>query len=1547
MTSEELASSALASWTLTALGKGYRAIGRQELPDMSLPTFLRAFANGNGESKGISLALVGFGVSQQKLVQIANREAPGVFTDLATDLNVAARWRNQRKKHPVVIAYARGRVAGVNTLRHLEQASSRSLTSTLLEWAKTQPEFTGTPAHTRLIEALHAHFDAEDLFSFEQVRAFLQVWSTDKTSNAPRRAISSLGLFADPNLFSDAGQIGQRLSINFEVMAQLRDRTPGQMEAIRKRLQRGNKAKLLKIFDKLQSLRRSPNPAALAEMGLDDALLVLRPKTDKSKEDKPDGGDETSEETRVFDPKKMQRACADALLSDREEELVKNADSLSKALHQALDADENGADEGWNCNVEVNGEACSAEGPVDRKFVSWIHQFCQSEVWGGLIESNIPDLKKALEDFDGPKTVYLRPNALMRVRGEEYSMSGLLAGWDEDLTALGRPAPGLQKLWSEFSELRDVLLGSLDELAHFPLEWFAGKASVKQVAEDYLSVSGRLFRAAGQNYGSMYQENPDWAKSTLEGLLSLDVVQVRVTQQDGKMSSKAVLLPTHPLHLWRYWRLSRILKGLGKEISEVDRAAVIKEAGEAVQFLSVIYASHLPDGRGAGQVLPVANDLHRLATFENLHNAYTGPDGQETLVYAVERFTAINRNHINPLRLVLINPPRPGSLLIDLIVKLLDGRKKNFLPRLRVEVLGTPRQSARLQQALLFDTREREVIEEKLASGRLELKVDRAPRPLEQLLTELAADPAHLVAVFDEAPVSIRRGGAGLRLPMSPFCVRRKVRFQQRWNELRLEVTSGDPPFYEFLELVKQAEGTEGEGTPYAWPEAEGLKRAVDDVLATDEFGAQWFFLADRVLPDEGEMVSQRLLRRREGQRQVLLGARDYVPLARLILPAFEDEAPNLLMPPNDLQVLLAEGAHLIGAGLIDLVKSDGKVVPARMIGLVGALLAARSYRRQYPNALLVSTDSQLARTWLRLGTQGERCDFFAVRVEGDHILAECVEVKTAKGKPRTAGDLEIEAARQQLVATLGAVREGLGDSAQAEAAGHYLAAPRNEMLKEVLVQGCMARNAPRELRAIWAGWLERLFGPQPETPELRGLIINVALGSAESTKTEYMPGTPSIRLEHITEVEIQALLSIGRAAESKPTDISEQAVDDKNLTYVEPAKATDHESEDLLPKKSSREDGGNLAVSGEEINVLLGVTEEKTPICWQPSVAGNPHLMIAGLPGMGKTTCLVSLCYQLATKGITPIVFSYHDDIDEQLVSLFPGIRLVDCSNLGFNPMRVPDGQVHGHLENAGQLRDIFAAIFPELGDLQREAIRGALKSTYESKGWGATSRKKGARSVPEFGAFLGQLRAITKPDAGTRALLARLGELDDYGFFTAASDDQSLLESKSSIVLQIHRTNNEAVQRAYASFAFYRIYQDMFARGRQNQLTHAIIFDEAHKASGLKLIPTMAKECRKFGLALVLASQESRDFDPSLFTAVANYLILRVTEDTARHLSKNIIASDRQRQVADRLKQLPKYDALWLCEGRKFPVQIRLNQLSSAVTTPAKSAKVKTPRG
>jgi DNA phosphorothioation-dependent restriction protein DptH len=116
------------------------------------------------------------------------------------------------------------------------------------------------------------------------------------------------------------------------------------------------------------------------------------------------------------------------------------------------------------------------------------------------------------------------------------------------------------------------------------------------------------------------------------------------------------------------------------------------------------------------------------------------------------------------------------------------------------------------------------------------------------------------------------------------------------------------------------------------------------------------------------------------------------------------------------------------------------------------------------------------------------------------------------------------------------------------------------------------------------------------------------------------------------------------------------------------------------------------------------------------------------------------------------------------------------------------------------------------------------------------------------------------------------------------------------------------------------------MFARGEQSRLTHALVIDEAHRASRLKLIPTIAKECRKYGILLVIASQEARDFQPSLFSAIGNFLTLRVTDQDAKMIAKQSADSSSRSKIADRLKQMPKYHALFFDVDRGSPEYIAL---------------------
>jgi DNA phosphorothioation-dependent restriction protein DptH len=209
--------------------------------------------------------------------------------------------------------------------------------------------------------------------------------------------------------------------------------------------------------------------------------------------------------------------------------------------------------------------------------------------------------------------------------------------------------------------------------------------------------------------------------------------------------------------------------------------------------------------------------------------------------------------------------------------------------------------------------------------------------------------------------------------------------------------------------------------------------------------------------------------------------------------------------------------------------------------------------------------------------------------------------------------------------------------------------------------------------------------------------------------------------------------------------------------------------------------------------------------IAWRVSIRANPHLMMVGLPGMGKTTSLINICRQLVRAGITPIVFSYHEDIDTKLAETLGDLNLVEYNCLGFNPLRIDAPQPTAHVDVAGTLRDIFSSIFPDLGDLQLEELRQAIKQSYDDLGWGDRSGFAVERSTPPFRAFFDILGSKPKPNLG---LLARLQELADYGFFDGAGEQASLLEEVRPTIVRIHGTTNGILQNAFSSFVLYSLY-------------------------------------------------------------------------------------------------------------------------------------------
>jgi len=897
-TAASLVSEALATWIL-ASQEGENDFAREGLPEFDIPCLLRALSEGGLPSGEFSLALVGFDKTEEDLRVIADANALCGLAGLTPDLHVATEWRNDRKRHPRIVALARGYNPSVHGLRFFSRASSGELAAILLGWAENQSEFTTTPQHRVLLKTLREARGLRAVRSLEGVAAFLAEWSEadDGAIGRPLDVLPALGLLRDPRLF-EKDDLAKRLERNLFVGERVTVMSPGEVRQRRERATRyGNAdmaARVSRALDRLEAHRRSRPDADLT---LEDAELVVTLPPDKpadpgAEPDDPDVDDKPDDEeddTGKKDEPGLREMLVDALLKGREEDLA----ALGGALEAAWEEFEQNGERLASSRNTSQGVARLDE-EVDSKVIDWVTDFCDIDRFGGFMETDIGDLSQALARHTEFEPVFLDTDAVWKHNGNSYSIEELLKAWDRVDAVAESCARPTTVMWRDFVTTRASLANYVRQLLVHPREWLDTHSETSTNCADYLSVASELYKALQKNYRFVWDESPEWAQATLDAILALDLIQVRMAGPDGGVSAKAVMLPLHPLHLWRYQRFGEVLRELSSAgpMSESDRKVVIEELHRPEQFVGVIRIGATPEGRGLNQMLPVANRIYGLATFENLHNAVSSTDGMETLVHALNHFVILYPNHPHPLRLTLVNPPEPARLL-ERLTKFLNERRNTLerLPALDVTIVATAGHRDRLLAASTLEGGAQDLVYEKVSAGRLEIRVASAPHDnLDRLVQEdLSKRPQHLIAIFDESSISIRRRRVERLLPMSPFCVRNEIVVDRILGDISLSPHPGEPPFSDFVMMIHEFEQEQRDSTMVASANADRLRSTIDGLLFGERPIAHWVLLADRALPPESGMRSIRLLLRKEGHRHLLLSAANYGRLASLMHEAFSN----------------------------------------------------------------------------------------------------------------------------------------------------------------------------------------------------------------------------------------------------------------------------------------------------------------------------------------------------------------------------------------------------------------------------------------------------------------------------------------------------------------------------------------------------------------------------------------------------------------------------------------------------------------------------------
>nr|WP_321352630.1 AAA family ATPase [uncultured Methanoregula sp.] len=1151
MKTDDFVSASITQW-IHSNYNNVQDVARDSLPMMDIDSFFKFLSQiPHFPDADFSIVLAGFGEDGPVLKQKAN--AVGLnLKDIADDFFTAAAWRNDKKNHKRIIALAHAQQPGVHTLNHFTRPSSRELAISVLEWVQESQDckyFVKTGAHKKLLKILQTSERLQDLRSLEMVCNFLAQWSilsAEHQNDAPRMALSELGLVADPDLLSDLNAIEERLDRNYLQSKKIIEESQSTLRSRRKRFNsykdEERKEELLNILTRIENLRLHPSSEARRNLTIKEVSKIFHPPSDKSP-------DPTPKPSRKIDLPKINRNCAEALLDNRQDELSNTARDIEQNWKEIIDTDS----EKIEGEISFNNTKWEYAINPDKDVLDWLHTYCKEDIWGGVIYTKEPSLELAIKNHNN--TIYephsFSVDSVFSLEGNKISLHEAFERFDDYLIEKSHASEPITPLWDRFCELRGEIIKELDFIVEFPLLWISAKPDLYQIIEEYIDLSGKIYSYVHNHYSEMYDASSDYAQIILGGLLRLDIFLVHI-KSDSNEAHKAIMLPTHPLHLWRFLRLASILRGLGDQIKDEDRKAVLDDVMRPEHFLSVICLDTIPDMVGnpykADLTLPIANEIKGMATFENLSNAISGSDGIIEFKNAIERFVMLGRHHTYPLRIAIVNPPEPGKLMKE-IVTILNTRRESTLKKLRVEVFCTALHKQRLDLSLrLLD--EREELEEKISSGRLEYKVNQpAFNTLQELLNSIKNSPFHIIAIFDEASIMVLKHNQEQILPMSPFTVRYGIQYDHiGMTKINLVPKNNESPFSDYMILIDEALKIQRNLGLHASSDASTMVMRIDEILNETNPLAHWVLVADRALPNYANMKSVRLSERIEGRRKVLLVSSDYHQFTHRIMEVFNNS--NLSMNELKIETLLSEGIGLIGGGFFDIFKKDGTVDSKHALGLAGMLLAARDYRLRYPDALVVSVDDYISRIWLRMdSTSPERCDLLALRVEEDTCIIESIEVKT-----RSADDIEDlgrEHAEGQIISTLGACAAAIPDNLKGE---DPLSAPRCEMLKRIFVNALQSQSLPSDHRKFWIEKLISIFEneSQPVPLKYSGELILVLVGcNTPQGQDEITTNTAyPIKVRYLIEGQIQALIDGGTPAITAPSRDSNQEI--KRVTNKE-----------------------------------------------------------------------------------------------------------------------------------------------------------------------------------------------------------------------------------------------------------------------------------------------------------------------------------------------------------------------------------------------------------
>lgn len=345
------------------------------------------------------------------------------------------------------------------------------------------------------------------------------------------------------------------------------------------------------------------------------------------------------------------------------------------------------------------------------------------------------------------------------------------------------------------------------------------------------------------------------------------------------------------------------------------------------------------------------------------------------------------------------------------------------------------------------------------------------------------------------------------------------------------------------------------------------------------------------------------------------------------------------------------------------------------------------------------------------------------------------------------------------------------------------------------------------------------------------------------------------------------------------------------------------------------------------------------------PKFEPNPHIVISGMSGFGKSTLFKSLLLDIRKANVACIIFDAHNEHSDIVKSLNGNVHNALCS--GINLLELDGASVS---ERISELSRLFKEIY-SLGYIQTTKLSECLWYTYRKAG----ARGRGdrvLRTAPSIKDLIDEFNIFIKNAKGIGERNTLLHLRDRFSLLNSSAFNGSFIDmngiNKGIHSFSLASMKSKYTQLIYISELLNRLYAKMHDSSKQHGLRLYIMIDETQflvdNSNNNSVIAKLIEEGRKYGVGVIIVTHAASTLNRKIMANCSTFVTFYAREPSEVSYISKVLSCNNAHildAVRNRIGQLKQNQAMLVSSCIRTPAivstpkfdEIKINGSSAPV--------------